>query len=988
MLRSSLLALALSPVLVLAQTKPTLKAADYGKWERVGLQGPTLSPNGQWVAYAVERVNEENDLRLTRTANNGNSNGGSSNNGNSKNGTSKNGTSYNGTSNGGSANDGDTTVVVAYGTNPVFTTNSRWLGYTIGVSPAERDRLTTARRPVRNSVGVRNLAANSAETTKDVTSWSFSRDGNYIAMRRYPAEGKHGAEVVVQNLASGDKLSFGNVTEMSWAEGAPLLAMTLESDAGSGAANSVQLYDARSGVIKSLDASPSLYRQLAWRESSTDLAVLRSRGSDRGFRDTAYTLITWTGLASVAPVKKTLDSATTGVAANMRVAEYRRPEWAKDGSVVFVGLRPRVAGRDTGRVMLAGGANGVPNSVPDGVPGAVPNNVPRNAGGNGVRNDSGNVSRNAVSNDPLSDVQIWHPKDVRLQQEQKVEETQDLQRTLLAAWHPTENRVVQLGTALDEQITILEGSRYVTETDHDAYAWGVKFGRSYHDLYVTDVKTGARRKVLEKNRYLSGRSTTGRKQMTFDGKDWWSTDLVTGSRVNLTAKVDGKFTNAEYDTPTDMMPSYGGAGWVRGDASVIAYDKHDLWLLAADGSAGRRLTDGYRDGTVYRVINVSTDRTPGIDLTKPLYLAAYGDKTKRTGYAVLRGSQLDRVVFADTRYTNLRRADSADVFAFVRERFDDSPDVFAGADLRTATQRSKTNPDADKFAWGKTELINFKSARGLDLQGILYYPANYDASKKYPMIVYTYELLSQELHNYIVPSERSYYNRTAWTQQGYFVLTPDIVFRAREPGVSTLDAVEPAVRAVVARGLVDSTKVGHIGHSWGGYEAAFLPTRTRIFAASVAGAAITNMLSFMGELHWGPGIAELGHWETGQARMEVPYWEDFDAYVRNSPVAKINDLKSPVLLMTGDNDGTVYWHQAVEYYNYARRAGREDVVMLVYPTEDHGLRKKENQIDYHRRINEWFGHYLKGEPAPKWMTQGQSWLDRKAALDSASTRRP
>jgi dipeptidyl aminopeptidase/acylaminoacyl peptidase len=255
------------------------------------------------------------------------------------------------------------------------------------------------------------------------------------------------------------------------------------------------------------------------------------------------------------------------------------------------------------------------------------------------------------------------------------------------------------------------------------------------------------------------------------------------------------------------------------------------------------------------------------------------------------------------------------------------------------------------------------------------------------MIVYTYELLSQELHNYIVPSERSYYNRTAWTQNGYFVFTPDIVFRPREPGMSTVESVEPAIRAVIAKGLIDPTKVGHIGHSWGGYEAAFLPTRSRMFAASVAGAAITNMLSFMGELHWGPGNAELDHWETGQARMEVPYWEDMDAYLRNSPVAKVHELKSPVLLMTGDNDGTVYWHQAVEYYNYARRAGREDVVMLVYPTEDHGLRKKENQVDYHRRINEWFGHYLKGEAAAKWMTEGVTWADRKAALD-ASTRRP
>jgi dipeptidyl aminopeptidase/acylaminoacyl peptidase len=250
------------------------------------------------------------------------------------------------------------------------------------------------------------------------------------------------------------------------------------------------------------------------------------------------------------------------------------------------------------------------------------------------------------------------------------------------------------------------------------------------------------------------------------------------------------------------------------------------------------------------------------------------------------------------------------------------------------------------------------------------------------MIVYTYELLSQGLHNYVVPSERSYYNIAVWTAKGYFVLEPDIVFRGRDPGVSVLEAVEPAVRTIIARGLVDSTRIGQIGHSWGGYEAVFLPTRSHLFAAGVAGAAITNFLSFNGAVHWSGGNAEYDHWETGQARMDVPPWEDLAAYLRNSPIAKIEDLKSPLLVEAGDADGTVEWHQSMEFYNAARRAGRQDLVMLLYPGEDHGLRKKENQIDYHRRINQWFGHYLKGEPAPKWMLEGMSWLERKAALDA------
>ncbi len=161
-------------------------------------------------------------------------------------------------------------------------------------------------------------------------------------------------------------------------------------------------------------------------------------------------------------------------------------------------------------------------------------------------------------------------------------------------------------------------------------------------------------------------------------------------------------------------------------------------------------------------------------------------------------------------------------------------------------------------------------------------------------------------------------------------MQPDIVYRPREPGISAVDAVVPAVAKIVDMGLVDADRVGLIGHSWGGYQAAFIPTQTDIFATSVSGAPLTDFLSMPGSLHWRPGFPEFGHWETGQARMGVPPWEDFEAHVRNSPVAHIQDLHTPMLLMQGDDDGTVDFRQGVEFYNYARRAGKE-LVFLVYP---------------------------------------------------------
>src|SRR4030095_13174277 len=195
-----------------------------------------------------------------------------------------------------------------------------------------------------------------------------------------------------------------------------------------------------------------------------------------------------------------------------------------------------------------------------------------------------------------------------------------------------------------------------------------------------------------------------------------------------------------------------------------------------------------------------------------------------------------------------------------------------------------TNAQAKDYAWSKVEMFDFKSTIGVPLQGLLYYPANYDASKKYPMIVYTYEMLTQGLHNYIAPRESDYYNTTVFTQNGYFVLLPDIVFRPREPGLGTQQAVDAAVRSGLPRGVVDPARIGHVGHSQGGYEAAFLGTHSKLFATTVVGSGITDMISFAGQLHWQPGNAEFDHWETGQFRMEGAPWEDLKARIDTSPL--------------------------------------------------------------------------------------------------------
>ena len=303
--------------------------------------------------------------------------------------------------------------------------------------------------------------------------------------------------------------------------------------------------------------------------------------------------------------------------------------------------------------------------------------------------------------------------------------------------------------------------------------------------------------------------------------------------------------------------------------------------------------------------------------------------------------------------------------------------------MKGGEQVSRVNDFLAGYAGGKQELLDYVNSSGDTLQMMLTYPVNYDPAKKYPMVVYYYEKLSQGHQQFIAPTERAMYNTTIFSQAGYFVLRPDVRFRPRAPGFSGLDCVTSAVRTVLATGMVDSARVGNMGHSWGGYQSAFYAVHApRMFAATIAGAPLTNLVSMYGYTSYNTGLPETGHFETGQERMEVPLWEDPQAYIRNSTVFAVDSLRTPLLLEEGDADGNVNYWQSMELYNFGRRLGK-NVVFLLYNGENHGLARPENQRDYQQRQLEWFGHYLKGEPAPAWITEGESFMERQALLRAA-----
>ena len=914
---------------VAAQERTPVTAQDYGQWETLG--GGVLSPNGAHLAVSIRRVDSTSELRIFAASM----------------------TTLE------SESTSDPKVVVS-GSSPQFASNARWLAYRIGYTEAEQERMREEDRPVRNRMGLLNLVSGEEEILDAVASFLFDDSGEYLAIRGYPATEAEASDLIIRALESGSSINFGNVSEFSWQDNAPRLAMTVSTESGAG--NGIQLYDAISSSLLVLDSGDATFTKLAWREDEDDLAVLRSTES-QSHQEPTHVVLAWRDLASGTSTTFQFDHRShNGFASGMRVVEHRSPSWSKDGSSIFFGVREWTEKPANEEEEIANTEGGESDSEEE---------------------EQASVSRESGEEEPEpADVDVWHALDERIIPMQKLQEQRDRAKNYMSVWHIDDERFVQLGTDLDETVVLLNGQSHATETDRKPYIFDSMFGRRWFDVDLIDVATGERTRVVDRVRYFSGGSATGEHLLYFKDDTHTAYEIATGKHTDLTSGLPANFVNHDYDYPVEQKPSWGLAGWAENDEAVLLYDRYDIWSVNPDGDGSTRLTNGAEDEIRYRYTRLDPEQS-AIDLGAPLYLSMFGQWTKMSGYARLgakgENHELTRLVWLDASVGRLIKATTVDQFGYVIQNFDDSPDYFVGPDLSQAVQVTKTNPYQADFAWGYSELIDYSCEFGKRVQGALFYPAGYVPGQKYPMITYVYERLSQSVHSYSVPSERSPYNPSVWTSLGYFVLQPDIFFQGRRPGSSAVECIRPAVQTVVDTGMVNSDRVGLVGHSWGGYEAAYVPTQTDIFAASVSGAALTNFFSMFGTIHWNQGLPESGHFETGQARMDVPYWEDMEAYVRESPVMGIMQLETPMLMAFGDNDGTVDWHQGVEMYNYARRAGKM-FVMLVYANENHSNRQEKNQVDYHHRILDWFGHYLKGEPAKPWITKGVSVVDRNDEL--------
>lgn len=568
---------------------------------------------------------------------------------------------------------------------------------------------------------------------------------------------------------------------------------------------------------------------------------------------------------------------------------------------------------------------------------------------------------------------LWHWNDPYPQPQQKIMAKRVKNNTWESVFYVDENKFVKLADKDLPDVALLENGNIAWGQSIEPYTKMVSYFGSFYDIYIVDPRTGERTIAKEKLFGRASMSPNGKYMIWFKDPSWYVYNVARKTTKNITEAIGVRFDREDHDSPTPAR-GYGVAGWTDNDASILIYDKYDIWEIKPDGSGARKITEGYgrKNNLSFRYSRLDPEEKT-IDPNKALLLRVTNTETMASGFYTdqVSGTKTpEKLLFAEKSFSSPRKAENANVVFFTRSAFDEFPDVWV-SDLKFSNPKKVTSlgHQTEPFIWGKEELRNFQSSDGKPLKGILLKPENFDPNKKYPLMVYIYETLHTGYHRFRNPSPGTSINTSYYVSNGYVVWQPDIEYDTGYPGKDALKCVLPGIQMLIREGFIDPEAIGIQGHSWGGYQIAYMITQTNIFAAVESGAPVSNMTSAYGGIRWASGMVRQFQYEHTQSRLGASLWEVPLRYIENSPVFWADKVQTPILMIHNDEDGAVPWYQGIEYMMALRRLNKV-AYMFNYNGEAHGLRKRVNQEDFTIRMQEFFDHHLKGAPAPKWMTDG------------------
>ena len=828
---------------------------------------------------------------------------------------------------------GDTLRTSVNGKAVAFSPDSKWLAFLVDPTKEEADKLKEAKKPVLSDLHIVNLTSNEVSEIENVKDFSFSETSKFVAIYKHPKdkEADHkGTDVLLMDLQGNQTLNIGNVSNFAFNKEGSFFSYVVDADGDNG--NGLYLIDLSNLRTWPLHTGAYTYAQMTWNEEINQIAVLYGTKPE-GKVEQQNTLY-WTsslvpGMSAAVKNNSYVPNEDKDFPNNMVVSEYAKLTWNDAGTQLFFGIKDQ--------------------------------------------------QDELKKEDELkANVDVWHWKDERVQSLQIVQAERDRKSSFAAVLNLDGKKFFQLENSDMPSVSTNEKNIWAVGRVDTLYRKNINIPGGFEDLYSLDTRTGAKQLIAENVYRNMGMSPNGEWALFSKDGEVMGYQFESGNLTNLTARTGISFRNEKYDAPVEK-PTYGVAGWSKDGNTLLLNHEYDIWAIALNADTATNLTQGLgTEGNIrFRLVQLDPE-AEDFDLTKPLMLSAYGEKTKKSGYyQVMLGKTPEVLLYDDKMIGRITKAEDADKLIYTQQTFVEFPDYWiTDTSFKQPKKMTNANPQQSNYKWGKRVLVDYTDGRGHELQATLTLPADYKPGNKYPMVVYFYEKMSQRHHHYSMPTYDDRPHMSTYASNGYLVLMPDIVFDEGLPGSSALDDVTSAVKEVIKLGYADPDKIGLQGHSWGGYESSFIVTQTDMFAAVVTGAPLTNLISMYNVAYKRSGNLNGPILEWSQGRMGVSPWENMELYRSQSPLHHAQNIKTPFLILHGTDDGAVDWNQGLEFYSAARRLGKE-VILLSYPGEPHHLGKEENQKDFQIRMKQYFDHYLKGVPAPLWMTHGIDHLDKK-----------
>ncbi len=800
----------------------------------------------------------------------------------------------------------------------------------------------------KDSLGIYTLGAGKIEKIPEVRSFKMpEKSGGWIAyqteakkeVKAKPDEKKtkkkkvnsddNGYSLVIRKFPEHKDVLFGFVKDYVFAKyGQGLIFSSTGNDSTLKAG--VYWYDLGSQKLMTLHEGKSKYKYkgLSVSEDGTQASFLLDSDTTKALVR-HFELYHWKQgfpAAAVLDVERSL-----GIPQHWTVSENYTPVFSKDGLKLFFGSAPLPVVQDT-----------------------------------------------TLLTEEIVSVEVWGGDDPYIYPQQNRQLETEKKRSYVVAIDLTGKRIMQLG---DREVPSIEtgdeGNATVAlgETNvpyRKMTTWDMT---AFRDFYLFDLEKQVRTTIATKLKGNMSLSPKARYAFWFNLMDtsWYAHSVTNGKVEKLNRGLSVAFADEENDSP-DFPSSYGFAGWTLEDQNLIVYDRYDMWMFDPQNQKPpTNLTGvGRKEKIVFRYVKLDAEER-SIDPSRELLLSAFNELTKESGYYKLsiQSGKLTRLMMAPFRFGGVVKAKNSNQVLFTRESFRDFPDVWS-TDLTFSAPRriSEANPQTKHYFWGSVEMVHWTSLDNIPLAGMLYKPEGFDPAKKYPMIVYFYEKESDNIHQHIKPEPlRSAVNRSVYVSNGYLIFVPDITYKIGFPGESALNCIMPGVTALIGRGFVDEKNIGIQGHSWGGYQIAYMLTRTNLFRAAEAGAPVANMISAYGGIRWETGVSRMFQYEHTQSRIGGTLWEKPMHFIENSPIFFADKIQTPLLLLHNDADGAVPWYQGIEMYMAMRRLNKP-VWMLNYNGEPHWPVKRENRIDFQTRLMQFFNYYLKGNAEPEWMKKG------------------